>query len=397
LEDHEPIPNRPVDAGDTKVADEPESLCDFVDDDGDGVVDNGFAWRVGLWHDVWQEKRLDQVKAVRLASGSVLYAFATAGGSGSVLRVGACDSGARPVGAAVELTDGDLDSWAIAADVDGQTALVAYLPAGQHDLHLARVGLKQLIEVESDGIISNLPYHVGALFDLEDTTFGPVALVRDPDLRARAEWLDHLDNVGSWNHVFAGMEPDVARLAAGPWMGWVAGGHTDGDQVLVRAGTMALDGMEEVLPPATVEHGGGGVSHWLCDGGATAAWIGDRLAIACSRLDSTQMKYSALIRGRSAATGEMEALASLATSTTEPLCAHSVTSFHGNVIATHASTSSAWVHRRGPGFEAVRGAEVPVELIDTVEHAIVAGDFAPVVLRIDTSRTRLLSARLECP
>lgn len=64
-----------ADSGEEKVAPAPQEICNFVDDDGDGLVDEGFAWSAGPTHTVHRTTRFSNLSTAEyLPDGNVVIA-----------------------------------------------------------------------------------------------------------------------------------------------------------------------------------------------------------------------------------------------------------------------------------------------------------------------------------
>ncbi len=402
--DYQPFP----DAGGDTLPDReigPPEVCDFRDDDLDGLVDQGFAWSVGAWHDVATLDRADAVRAARLPDGSVTLAVRGASGGGEGVSVAVVDAHGKPLhGPTFVKTSGKVSGFGIAARWDGTVGVATFVDDGngcpdgcpitlsQFDGALHSVASGAVAFDKQPGALAFVPH---GLLDLSATSAGFVVLAVDENARARVGWVaqtnGHFPN--AWNGVISGLDPVTGSLAPGPALAWAALGPTEGGPVQVLFGCSTAGGYHELTPPSLVVGEPGAQPPVVATDASGVAWLGaNPVVIATFRPTAARTQPS--LYKMSGADGTVVTSSSVGAEGRE---AHSVVSVGDNVVATTTGHNDFDVHRFGPSLAKVDDPDHPIVVEDASAHAIAGGDGAPVLIRIATDGRSVSAAALACP
>lgn len=409
LEDHEPMqPNQDAGLDDAKHEAEepgtgslPEVECNHADDDGDGLVDEGLAWRADRWRNLMQEDGLSEVVALRMPDRSVVYfALVKLADDASGVWTGRVDSLGTPQGEVARALDKTrIEGWGIALDAAREELLLAYVAVPEHELRISRFTVDGAL-VPVGVHVAPLGYPVAKLFDVVWTQHGPVVLVKGGEGYARAEWLDRLDQEDGWNHKLVMIKPDVAKLSVGSAVAWLASGTLDTAQQGILAGIITLDGSAESLPARQVLSAGGGTWPEMHALGSPAIWQDHRVWFTTT--DSVRANGTWTVRVSALDPESVASTLVLAGTRTDsfasaPIHGHSLASAFGNILATSVAKDEVRIHRLGPGFEHVTSTDQALVVDDTLAHALVGGAPSPLLFRIRSSTSVLDVTVVGCP
>ena len=395
----------PIGAGSNDVDDVaklPETECNLADNDGDGLVDDGLAWRAGGWHVLLDQPGTSEVEALRLDDGTVAFAaLAKRALSGTAaVWIGTVDSSGHAAATVTRALDWTrIDGWGIAFDREGEQLLLGYVVQPTGELHIDRYEVAdEVTQVDGTRLVS-LPYPAIRLFDFGCTSHGPVVLVGHEDGYARAEWVDRLGEADDWNHKLVKIRPDVAKLAIGDSVGWAAGGYADTHQAAVMAGVLALDGSSEVVTARNIHPAGGGSYLTMQGAGTAATWLGPRMWLTYTDDTKANRMWSVRVARFDPASPPSARvdIANTTGSLADPAYGHSVAEAQGNILATSVTSDRIMVHRLGPNLEHVVPTDMATIIDDSHEHAIVGGSEAPLLFRVRSSTRELDVGALECP
>lgn len=246
------------------AAETPAELCNFQDDDGDGRVDEGFAWHVSPWTNLWSTRLFAIVgTAISLSDGRTAFAgidgignpednevfLAVLGADGSLLSAPARLSAPRngPGGLALaERPNGELvmvfgstDYNPAGACSDGCPATVATVDSASGLL----LGHRQL----------DLPFPASQCLGLwcgADSCVAP--FVGAADRACHIVWFDPQNGLVSRTRQLEG--PGTCAISGGPALAWVQSRLTadfhDGEGLFF--GSFSSGGQEEQVPATRI-------------------------------------------------------------------------------------------------------------------------------------------------
>jgi len=375
----------------------PES-CNLLDDDYDGIVDEGFDWSIGTWQKLASLSGGSGLKTARLSDGRVMVLMAEQPTPGltrlSLARVE--PDGTPSAEVPLEVVPArKISGYGIARTFDDEVG-VAYVEADDGQcaqgcpLRLSRYRDGAMvesevvaIEVPGDGAVA-----VSSLFDLATTTAGYVFLLADEKGLARVNWREQRF-VGSpfWKGYVAGIQPNGGSLSASGPLAWVLGGSNESEQQTVMFGVTTPGGYSQPLHPKEATPVGGGTYITVHPGGRAIAWLGTDIVVGFTNRPFGARQPTLGRYDGSGATKYSKTIASSGET-------HSIIDFRGGLIGSFIEGGEVNVQRMDPLLDKVG---VPMTFGDAVEHALVTDGGDPLIVRIAEDGSAAWVAVLGCP
>jgi hypothetical protein len=398
-----------VDAAESELDPNPWSAipeqCNFVDDNHDGSCDEGFDWTPGAWQLIYSGTAIRSVDAVRVVSGQVAVTvlegdnptasskvvLAQLGADAAIVR-GPIDvlSSMGTLGVGLATTaDGEIGVGvkpATGASCDGGSCpIVVYRHAA------ADLSFLGTIAMERSALLPTL-VATKRLIDLGWTAAGYVALAVDDADIARLLWqeplapTDFTDNK-PWNGAIDDTKPYGGSLAIGPVIGYgLFRVGTSGQEEAV-GGMSTLGSYRQILRPTALYASGGGNLIPEAQGRKVAAWSGSDLIVMVpikGPLVSNTQLYRLRLDGQTSSPLAVSAL---------PELGYSLVGADDKMLATMVSGGGIQVRRLN---RAVLPMGKSIQVDDTVELAIAAGQGTPVFVRVSSDRKQVFAAALRC-
>lgn len=400
LEDPLPIPDASGDAPEEFTPAAPE-VCNLVDDNGDGTIDEGFPWRLGQTREVATATHVEALRAVRMVDGRVALAWVDGVQDGvEAVRAATLDAtGARTDGPTDVVSVAALHGFGITAcPLDAEFGVaVGEDAAGAEDggaaghrIRIERYATQDLHPLGTR-FVEDLDWETPvvapeALLDLTCTSAGYAYLAIDATHQPWLLWLDQVFHNGKG--VLTGARGTEGALSSGLLVGWTVSGVGENGLQTVACGMVSPGGYRQVLKPKEIAMVGGGVGVFQEPSSRAVAWLDADLVVGASRGGVTT-PYTVVSRERSdgvqAATLGLEMASRF----------HSVVSFRGSLVAsTWPESGGTRLFRADSGFH-LTGTE-PIVMQDTSVHALVGDGAAPLVIWASDDGTRILAAPLEC-
>lgn len=403
LQEREPYP---ADAGDESLhpdvvdpvpAAQPET-CNQLDDDGDGVVDEGFDWTPGPWVKVLEGNALEGVRVAPLSGEriAILVADRTADGDRSLHVAIVAKDGTVLGGPSQAAVAPAFDGFGLAAAPEQELG-VAYVAddAGCElgcRVDLVRFNANSLSEIERRTIdtedIPDAPNSPAMrLFDIGWSTTGYVLHIQRADGSGRLVFVNSLWVSYGWTGIIAGMTPSAGWLSVGPEIGWVQSGLGESGYQQVSCGIASLGGYREYLYPTPV------TSTWapaLSDGGRGLAWLGSDL-VAGFTITYGESRPTIV---RIAPSGTLYPTPEL--SQARGYQARSVLNHHDNIVLTATKDQQVRMLRLSGDLLVVSSPSGVLDIADVSSHAVASVDSGVSFVRVSEDRHAVHASLIGC-
>lgn len=372
--------------------------CNLLDDDYDGVVDEGFDWSIGEWQKLATLSGGRSVKTARLSDGTVMVLMEEQTAPGLTrLSLARVDSDGTPsLEVPLEVAPArKISGYGIARTFDDEVG-VAYVEADDEQcaqgcpLRLSRYRDGALvqsevvtIEVPGDGAVT-----VSSLFDLGTTTAGYVFLLADEKGQARINWRDQRF-VGNpfWKGYLTGIRPNAGSLSSSGMLAWELGGKNDSDQQTLMFGVTTPGGYRQTLMPKEPVPVGGGAYITVHPGGRAIAWLGTDIVVGYT---NHVLGEASPHLGWSDGSGVQKGSVKVASSGEF----HSIAGFRGGLLGSSIDKGLVSLQRLDSQLKKVGQA---TSFDDAAAHAFVSDGGDPMIVRISEDGSAAWVAAPGCP